>query len=128
VRLTLKAFRKHFKSTVFDLVLYVPPTISGGLVKNFAEKIARTLQFKISHGLVKTRITEPQKVFESAFGKKDNLKNAFLINEDVKGMKILLIDDIFDSGSTIKEIAETLKLNGAKLVAPLVIAKTVGGR
>jgi len=128
LRLTLKAFRKHFKNMVFDLVLYVPPTISGDLVKNFTEKIARTLQFKISHGLVKTRITEPQKVFESAISKKANMKNAFLINEDVRGKKILLIDDIYDSGSTIKEIADTLKLKGAELVAPLVIAKTVGGR
>ncbi len=42
--------------------------------------------------------------------------------------KILLIDDIFDSGHTIKEIARTLQNKGAKLVAPLTIAKTVGGR
>lgn len=46
----------------------------------------------------------------------------------MKDKSILLIDDIFDSGVTIKEIAAMLKTKGAKTVAPLVIAKTVGGR
>ena len=128
LRLTLKAFRSHFKSMVFDIVMYVPPTISGDLVKNFAEKIARTLRFEFSNGIAKTRVTEAQKVFESAIGKKENLKDAFTTQVDVRGKKILLIDDIFDSGSTIKEIASMLKRHGAELVAPLVIAKTVGGR
>ncbi len=128
LRLTLKAFRSHFKNMTFDLVMYVPPTISGDLVKNFAEKIARTLKFEFSNGIVKTRTTEAQKVFESAIGKKENLKDAFSTQVNVRGKRILLIDDIFDSGSTIKEIANMLKQHGAELVAPLVIAKTVGGR
>jgi ATP-dependent DNA helicase RecQ len=38
-----------------------------------------------------------------------------------------LIDDIFDSGCTIKEIGRYLTLHGAMIIAPLVIAKTVGG-
>jgi ATP-dependent DNA helicase RecQ len=128
LRLTLKAFRSQFKNMMFDFVMYVPPTISGDLVKNFAEKIARTLRFEFSNGIVKSRTTEAQKVFESSIGKKDNLKEAFTTHVNVRGMKILLIDDIFDSGSTIKEIANMLKKHGAQLVAPLVIAKTVGGR
>lgn len=128
LRLTLKAFRKQFRSDRFDLVLYAPPTESGDLVKNFAEKIARTLGFEISHGLKKRKTTEPQKMFESAIGKKDNLKGAFTIDEDVNGKRILLVDDVYDSGSTIREIADELKINGASVVAPLVIAKTVGGR
>ena len=128
LRLTLRAFRKHFKNMKFDLVMYVPPTISGDLVKNFAAKIARTLNFELSHGIHKTRTTDAQKVFESSISKKENLKNAFTTEVYVKGKKILLIDDIFDSGVTIKEIAAMLKTKGAEMVAPLVIAKTVGGR
>jgi len=38
-----------------------------------------------------------------------------------------LIDDIFDSGATIKEIGRYLTNAGAQIIAPLVIAKTVGG-
>ena len=74
LRLTLKAFRKHFKTMNFDLVMYVPPKVSGDLVKNFTEKFARTLKFELSHGLTKTRTTEAQKEFESAISKRENLK------------------------------------------------------
>jgi ATP-dependent DNA helicase RecQ len=47
--------------------------------------------------------------------------------EEVIGKNILLIDDIFDSGATIKEIGRYLSNLGAKKIAPIVIAKTVGG-
>mgnify|MGYP006278876169 CR=1 FL=1 len=128
LRLTLKAFRKHFGDLEFDLALYVPPTESGDLVKNFAEKIAGVLRLPLSHDLVKIRETRPQKDFESAIGKKDNLKGAFECTAEVEGKRILLIDDIFDSGQTLKTTGTLLKQKGASMIAPLTIAKTVGGR
>ena len=127
--LTLKAFRKKFGQEIFDLVLYVPPTISGDLVKNFSVKVANVLKFPISHHLTKQRVTSQQKVFENSYLKTDNVKNAFFYNEpsDIQGKSILLIDDIFDSGATIKEIGRYLTNLGASKIAPLVIARTVGG-
>ncbi|SDA96035.1 ATP-dependent DNA helicase RecQ [Algoriphagus alkaliphilus] len=129
LRQTLRAYRKHFGSETFDLVLYVPPTESGDLVRNFAGKVARTLGFPISDGLVKSRPTEPQKIFESGLSKKDNVAGKFRFekHEEIKGKSILLIDDIFDSGYTIKEIGQYLTNLGAEKIAPLVIARTVGG-
>ncbi len=129
LRLTLKAFRKYYGNIKFDLILYVPPTESGDLVKNFAEKIARTLNIPVSHKLVKTAITSPQKVFQSGISKKDNVhgKFAYQAPEEVAGKSILLIDDIFDSGYTIKEIGQYLTNIGAAIIAPIVIARTVGG-
>lgn len=128
LRLTLKAFRRRFGKATFDLVLFVPPTESGTLVRNFAQKVAGVLRFEFSDGLKKNRLTQPQKAFESAIGKKDNVKDAFFLEIGVKGKNILLIDDIFDSGVTVKEIGRILKIAGAISVAPLTIAKTVGGR
>ena len=107
----------------------MPPTKSGDLVKNFAEKIARTLKFPISHNLVKTRITAEQKVFENAYSKKDNVKDAFIFTapDEIKEKSILLIDDICDSGATLKELGALFSNLGVSKIAPLVIAKTVGG-
>ncbi len=65
LRLTLKAFRKTFGNTRFDWVLYVPPTHSGDLVKNFAVKFASVIKVPISHKLVKSRQTSEQKVFQN---------------------------------------------------------------
>lgn len=123
---TLRAFRKTFKGQKFDLVLFVPPTKSGKLVENFATKIASTLKIPIE-SLVKTRETKEQKIFQNSALKIENIKDAFDISIDITNKSILLIDDIFDSGATIKEIGKILTKKGAKVIAPLVIAKTVGG-
>jgi ATP-dependent DNA helicase RecQ len=129
LKLTLKAFRKKFGQEHFDLILYVPPTKSGTLVMNFAEKISQVLKIPISHNLQKKKTTEEQKIFESAISKKENVKDAFDYQSatEIEGKKIILIDDIFDSGATIKEIGNLLTKMGATLIAPLTIAKTVGG-
>jgi ATP-dependent DNA helicase RecQ len=47
--------------------------------------------------------------------------------EKIKGKRILLVDDIFDSGATIKELGKLFTKFGAVKIAPIVIAKTVGG-
>ena len=129
LRLTLKAFHKHFEKEKFDVVLYVPPTESGDLVRNFAEKIAKSLNFKVSHTLKKNRTTQSQKIFQSGLLKTGNLKDAFTAENlnEIAGKSVLLIDDIYDSGATIKEIGKYLTNLGALKVAPLIIAKTVGG-
>jgi len=126
---TLRAFRHKFGNEEFDLVVYVPPTESGDLVKNFSEKISNTLQIPISHKLRKSFDTKPQKVFQNLILKKDNIKDVFSYPDelDIFEKKILLIDDIYDSGATIKEIGRYFTNLGAEKIAPLVIAKTVGG-
>lgn len=129
LKLTLKAFRKTFKNQKFDLILYVPPTSSGDLVKNFACKMASVLKIEIAHDLIKNRTTEEQKIFQNAYSKRDNVADAFDYESahEIRGKKILLIDDIFDSGATIKEIGKMLTNYGAEVIAPITIAKTVGG-
>jgi len=129
LRQTLRAFRHKFENEIFDLVVYVPPTESGDLVKNFAEKVSRTLKFPLSYKLVKITTTKPQKIFQNSILKRDNVKDVFLYRDESKiiGKKILLIDDIYDSGATIKEIGQYFTKLVAQKIAPLVIAKTVGG-
>lgn len=126
---TLKAYHDYFGNENFDIVMYVPSTESGDLVKNFAEKVAVELGISLSHGLQKLKFTQPQKCFENWILKKENVKDSFCYcdNIDFVGKSILLIDDVFDSGATIKEIGRTLTGLGAERIAPLVIAKTVGG-
>ncbi len=98
-------------------------------MRTFAVKISKTLTIPISHNLNKLRSTDPQKVFKNSVLKKDNVRNAFSFEpiEDIRGKRILIIDDIFDSGATMKERGNYLTKMGATLIAPLVIAKTVGG-
>lgn len=127
VTLTLRAYYKTFKDYHVDCVMFVPPTVSGKLVENFAARIAGALHVPLSRALVKAKGTQPQKAFQNGYSKRDNVKDAFTLKDaDVNDKTILLIDDICDSGATIKEIGRMLTQNGAKQILPLVIAKTVG--
>jgi ATP-dependent DNA helicase RecQ len=127
--LCLKAFRKKWGQERFDYIVYVPPTASGDLVKNFAMKLSHVLKFPIIHNLVKKRQTKEQKDLENGYLKSDNIFGAFSLNnpEKIKGKRVLLVDDIFDSGATIKELGKLFTKFGAVKIAPIVIAKTVGG-
>lgn len=129
LRLTLKAFRKKYGQEKFDFIVYVPPTESGDLVKNFAEKLSQVLKIPISHKLIKTGETQPQKVFKNGYLKKDNVAQKFSYSEpgEIAGKAVILFDDIFDSGATIKEIGNVLTNFDVTKIAPLVIARTVGG-
>lgn len=121
------AYKKFYKG--HNLILFVPPTISGKLVENFANKVATKLNIQISDTLIKNRETKPQKECTSAITKNANLKDVFEVNDlnIIKNKNILLIDDIIDNGVTIKNIAKYLLKNGAKKVDALVIAKTLIG-
>lgn len=128
LNLCLKAFANCKGDDKFDIVLYVPPTKSGNLVRNFATKFAEEINTPISHDLRKVRLTDEQKIFQNKFKKQENVAKAFDIDDIcVSGKSVILIDDIYDSGVTIKEIGKMLTEKGARYILPLVIAKTVGG-
>jgi len=129
VGLAVQAFRNKLDLEKFDLMVYVPPTKSGDLMKNFAAKLSEAITIPLSHNLHKTRETQEQKILENSWGKQDNVKDAFDVKnkDEFVGKNILLIDDIYDSGATVKELGKLFSSLGAKKLVPLVIAKTVGG-
>lgn len=55
--------------------------------------------------------------------RKKNLVNNFKVNHDIKGLKILIIDDVISTGATVNECSKELKKAGAEYVFVLSIAK-----
>lgn len=74
--------------------------------------------------LVRTRPTEPQTNFNGT-ARRANLKNAFGVVKPhrLKGKNILLIDDVFTTGTTVNECARVLKKAGAAEVMVLTLAR-----
>lgn len=124
---SINVIKENFKD--IDLILFVPPTVSGGLVEDFSFRVAKGLKSNISCGLIKTRVTESQKMFKSKRKKIENLKGAFSYKntQDIENKNILLIDDITDSNATIEVISEYLINKKAKSVSVFTITKTVKG-
>ncbi|MDG4475500.1 ComF family protein [Thiovibrio frasassiensis] len=80
---------------------------------------------RITHDLlVRTRVTEPQTRFNGK-ARRTNLKNAFGVvkPQHIPGKKILLIDDVFTTGTTVNECARVLKKAGAADVMVLTLAR-----
>jgi predicted amidophosphoribosyltransferase len=84
-------------------------------------RLARVLSERIGipwspEALVKTRQTRPQKEMENETQKIRNVRGAFRVADQsvVRGKRVLLIDDLYDSGATINECTRMLRGAGAK--------------
>lgn len=56
-----------------------------------------------------------------------NLRGAFAVQRRFDGMRLLVIDDVMTSGTTLDELAGALKAAGAARVEALVVARTPAG-
>lgn len=81
----------------------------------FAAALGRTVGLPVDQRLImRVRNTVPQKELNDR-ERKSNLKNAFQLKPDiVKYNQILLVDDIYTTGSTIDAVAEVLLSAGIK--------------
>jgi len=74
--------------------------------------------------LVRHKKTRPQVEF-SGFERVRNVKNAFSVPhpEKLAGKRVVLIDDVLTTGSTLKECAAALKKAGVRSVDALTVAR-----
>lgn len=117
------------RSWDIDLLIPIPLHKSRRRKRGFnqaeliAKGLGRELEIPVSANyLLRTRKTSPQKELNDQ-ERKNNLKNAFqVVNYDVKFKKVLLIDDIYTTGSTIDAAASVLLESGAEKVYFLSIS------
>lgn len=94
---------------------------------NQAEIIARELGKRIgipveTSAVIREKYTSPQKELGQS-GRRRNLRGAFRARgRSVKGKNILIIDDIYTTGSTINCISEELRRNGCEKTYFLTIS------
>ncbi|MBV5317229.1 MAG: ComF family protein [Desulfobulbaceae bacterium] len=76
--------------------------------------------------LFRTRATVPQSSL-SGKERRRNLHKAFSLSDfsKVKGKRILLVDDVFTTGSTINECCKTLRLAGAARIECFTLARSL---
>lgn len=89
-----------------------------------AKYIAKSSGSEYKKILKRTRSTEYQFKLRKT-QRISNVKGAFAVYGDVRGLKILLVDDIITTGSTIEECSRILKKSGASQVDIFALA---GGR
>lgn len=91
-----------------------------------AKQLGKVLGVPAIPTLRKVRNTPPQSGLDSAAMRKANILGAFALKEDanIAGKTVLLVDDIFTTGSTMNECARVLLTSGAAQVHGAAIAVT----
>ncbi len=75
--------------------------------------------------LAKVRPTRPQKEMRTLAQKRANVAGAFAVRGDVRGKALLVIDDLYDSGETLREVARVLRAGGAARLCVLTLTRTI---
>lgn len=121
---TIMKEKLELENIKFDYILFVPLHKKRLKERGFnqAKKIAIDLSNLMDIPTIDniSRRYNTKKLYK--LGKEDRineLKNAFIIKDNtinLKNKNILLVDDIFTTGSTVNEISKVLKLNGVNKV------------
>ncbi|MCX7845120.1 MAG: ComF family protein [Dictyoglomaceae bacterium] len=120
------------KDWQIDFVTYVPMWREKELKRgyNHSEILAiflgKELNIKVINALIQKRPTLEQKSLEYK-ERIENVKDAYKINPkvNIKGRNILIVDDVYTTGATLKECTKELKKGRANKVFSFVICKTL---
>ncbi len=141
--LLFQAFETHFKDFEPDLILPIPLHVRRLMKRGFNQAYVLVRHFPGLYqqayrrppdwniditSLKRVVHTRPQTGFDAGARKK-NLKNAFQVTQkgkqQIQGKRILLVDDVYTTGSTCREAARTLYRGGADEVDVLVLARAL---
>ncbi|MFA7314972.1 MAG: ComF family protein [Candidatus Magasanikbacteria bacterium] len=123
-------FFEKYKLLDIDCVTFVPLHSRRFVERGFnqAEKIANIVSQKIDKPCIsllkRTRYTKPQAKFKRQ-ERLTNLQEAFAFDnkKDFVNKNILLVDDVFTTGSTLQECAKVLKDGGVGKVVGFSLAR-----
>ena len=120
----LNAFIEYYKSSNLksEILLFIPSNKNNNIMNFFADNISKELNIKKEKALIFNNEVKEQKYLETLKEREENIKNAFNIISPEKfiNKKILLIDDVFASGFTLKEAIKLLKENNIKNIECIV--------
>jgi len=124
---------EHPKYKNVHLMLAIPPTRIDRVyqpVDVLAREVSKNLNIPyVPELLVRTRQTEQQKGMKNLEQKRSNIAGAFRVErpEELRNRQVLLLDDLVNSGETLKEATRTLKQSGTSTVYVLTLTKTMTG-
>lgn len=129
-KVLLKTIEAEYSNIKFDYILYVPMTPLSELKRGFNQSFEMAQIISKKLGIpVATKVLYKKAGVKTQSGLKykervQNVKNAFIVRNShlLTDKIILLVDDVFTTGSTVNECARVLKRNGAMAVYSATVA------
>ena len=98
-------------------MIYIPTYFIKRIKRGFNQSeeiatiIARNFNIPLEeNSLGKKNFIKSQSMIKDFKKREKNIENAFFLKNIVKGEKILIVDDVITSGSTIREVARLINL------------------
>lgn len=107
----------------FDCITFIPPTQSGDKVKKLTEELATILEIPLVEVMI--NVTERPQKYKRVI--QPNKKVQILAQgymDTIKDKSILLIDDVCDTGDSLRAAGEVLTDWHARIIVPVVLART----
>ena len=118
-------------SKSYDIIIPVPIHYNRKVVRGYnqsaliAKNLANKLNVIYEEKVLLKRVNNKPQSTKNKEARKENVIGVYYTKNEYKiiGKKILLLDDIYTTGSTVNECSRVLKLAGAKKVDVVTIAK-----
>ncbi len=133
VEQSAELIKKRYPSDV-DYLCVCPSHLVHPFMQEFCEELEKVLEkgkhpIKFFDVIERLYDSRPQKNMKNLTRKASNIRHSFVIDEkyydSLKNKTVLLIDDIYDSGETIKECAKTLEEMKVIEVHIFTLVKTI---
>ena len=120
--------RNHWQPPpIFEAIVPAPPSLTTRKkqpVINLAREVASRFNVQASEGIAVKAKPTPQMKNVPIWERPETLQVAIQKGADVAGERILLLDDLMESGSTLRRVAEVVLSGGAAAVYALVLTRT----
>jgi predicted amidophosphoribosyltransferase len=95
-------------------------------VEGFGKSIAEKLTASYSDHILKRRSNSKTQVFKSRLARTEVVQNHFYVkdNQDLSGLKVLLVDDLVTTGATLEACYLALKQTGIHKLSIATMAIT----
>ncbi len=123
--------RNTFKDVTFDAVCPVPQSLTSRFLRGFdhtgllAKEISQQLDIPFRNDLITCKAFKRAQHKSEYKNRLNNVRGKYSVKKRADGMRILLVDDIRTSGSTLSECSHMLLLGGAESVRCVTALVTV---
>ena len=115
----------YIKCYKYEKIDYID-TVPGEHMKILCQTLSKLIRIPFIDNILRTRQTLKQRGLDY-FQRKSNIEEAFKVKDclSISGKSLLLVDDVWTTGSTLSEISRILKNSGALKVYLLTLARRV---